>query len=183
MKPQTLILAGALYLAVALAPFSAQAAITMVLDLGSDTPGESQVDGHANQIDVLSWSWGLSNSGSVAGAVGKANFQDLSLTKYVDKSSPKLMLDCASGAHLPTATLYCLKSIGAGKPYEYVKITLTEVQVTSVSTGGSGGQDRLTENVTLNFAKVKYDYQTQNPDGSPGSTVSFTWNVANNLPN
>ena len=54
--------------------------------------GESKDKKHTKEIDVLSWSWGLSNSGSAhtgggAGA-GKVNGQDLSFTKYVDSASP-----------------------------------------------------------------------------------------------
>ena len=39
---------------------------------------------------------------------------------------------------------------------------MTNVMVTSIGTGGSGGEDRLTENVTLNFAEVKVEYKPQN---------------------
>ena len=61
--------------------------------------GEAQDSKHKKEIDVLSWSWGLSNAGSAhsgggAGA-GKVNVQDLSFTKWVDSSSPKLALACS----------------------------------------------------------------------------------------
>ncbi len=119
--------------------------------------GESKDASHTGQIDVLAWSWGLSQSGSFhtggGGGAGKVNVQDLSFTKWVDKASPTLMLFCANGDHIPDATLYVRK---AGKDaLEYIIIELKKLIVTSVSTGGSGGEDRLTENVTLNFAHVK----------------------------
>ena len=80
-------------------------------------------------------SWGIANSGNAqigggAGA-GKASCHDLSLTKYVDKASPKLMLNCAKGTHIPKATLFVRKA--GDKPLEYIKITMTEVLVSSVS--------------------------------------------------
>lgn len=43
---------------------------------------------------------------------------------------------------------------------------MTNVSVVSYSTGGSGGEDRLTENVVLHFASMQGAYVTQNPDGS-----------------
>jgi type VI secretion system secreted protein Hcp len=58
---------------------------------------------------------------------------------------------------------------------------MTEVLITSLSTGGSGGEDRLTENVTLNFAKVKVDYKEQTPTGAAGATPSMSYNIAENV--
>jgi type VI secretion system secreted protein Hcp len=144
--------------------------------------GESRDKAHAGEIDVLAWSWGLSNSGSAhvgggAGA-GKVNVQDLSFTKYVDKSSPDLLLAACNGKHYKSALLTVRKA--GEKPLEYLKITMTEVLITSVSTGGSGGEDRLTENVTLNFAQVKVDYIEQTKEGGAGDKPSMSWNIAEN---
>ncbi len=62
------------------------------------------------------------------------------------------------------------------------EVTLTEVLITAVSTGGSGGEDRLTENVTLNFAKVKFSYTEQDPQGKPKTPdKAFTFNIAENV--
>src|SRR5438067_340473 len=112
-----------------------------------EVKGESKDKTHHGTIDVLAWSWGESNSGSAhagggAGA-GKVNVQDLSFTKYIDKSTPALLLACANGAHYKKATLTVRK---AGKtPVEYITMEMNEVLVTAISTGGSGGEDRLTE--------------------------------------
>jgi type VI secretion system secreted protein Hcp len=146
-------------------------------------PGESRDSVHKEEIDVLAFSWGLSNSGSAhvgggAGA-GKANFQDLSFTHYIDKSSPVLMYHAASGKHIPSALLVARKA--GEKPLEYLKIKLTDILVTSISTGGSGGEDRLTENVSLNFAKVNVDYTEQTKTGAAGKTIPFGWDIAANV--
>src|SRR6516225_10744778 len=144
--------------------------------------GESVDKTHAGEIDVLAWSWGLSNSGSAhvgggAGA-GKVNVQDLSFTKYIDKSTPDLLLGACNGKHYDNALLTVRKA--GEKPLEYLKITMTEVLVTSVSTGGSGGEDRLTENVTLNFAKVKVNYEQQTEKGASGAKPKMGWDIAAN---
>ena len=144
--------------------------------------GESKDSTHKGEIDVLAWSWGASNSGSAhvgggAGA-GKVNVQDLSFTKYLDKSTPDLLLSTCNGKHWDQAALVVRK---AGEtPLEYLKITMTEVLVTSMSQGGSGGEDRLTENVTLNFAKVKVEYVEQTAKGGKGATPSMGWNISEN---
>ena len=157
-------------------------AMDMFIKIG-DLKGESRDKTHANEIDVLAWSWGLSNSGSAhmgggAGS-GKVNVQDLSFTKYIDASSNALINASCVGTHFPTATLTVRKA--GGSPLEYVIITLTEVMVTAVSTGGSGGEDRLTENVTLNFSKFKFSYQPQKADGSKdGGTKDATYDIAQN---
>jgi type VI secretion system secreted protein Hcp len=157
-------------------------AMDMFIKIG-DLKGESRDKTHKEEIDVLAWSWGISNSGSAhtgggAGA-GKCNVQDLSFTKWLDKSSPDLMLACCNGKHYPSATLTVRKA--GEKPLEYLIITLSECLITSVSTGGSGGEDRLTENVTINFAKVKVDYKEQTPTGAEGAKPTMTWNVAENV--
>ncbi len=157
-------------------------AVDMFLKFTPDLKGESRDDKHKNEIDVLSWSWGMSNSGTAhvgggAGA-GKVNVNDLSLTKYVDKASPDLMLACCNGKHYDSALLTVRKA--GEKPLEYIKITMDEVMITSVSTGGSGGEDRLTENVSLNFAKVKVEYVEQTAKGGEGDKPSMTYNIAEN---
>ena len=144
--------------------------------------GESKDDAHKDEIDVLAWSWGVSNSGTThmggGGGAGKCNVQDLSFTKYIDKSSPDLLLATCNGKHFSEANLVIRK---AGEdPLEYVKIKMTDVLITSVSTGGSGGEDRLTENVTLNFAKINFDYEEQAKEGGSAATPKMGWNIESN---
>jgi len=145
--------------------------------------GESKDKTHKDSIDVLAWSWGMSNSGTshVGGGsgAGKVNVQDLSFTKYMDKSSPDLMLACCNGKHFAEAKLTVRKA--GEKPLEYLIITMTDLLISSVSTGGSGGEDRLTENVVLNFAKVKVEYTEQTAKGGEGDKPKMTWNIAENV--
>jgi type VI secretion system secreted protein Hcp len=144
--------------------------------------GEAQDDKHKKEIDILAWSWGLSNSGSAqtggGGGSGKVNVQDVSFTKWVDSATPKLVLACCNGTHYDDAMLVVRKA--GGSPVEYIKLKLTEVLVTSVSTGGSGGEDRLTENITLNFAKFNLDYTPQDAKGAAGTAIPAGWDVAGN---
>jgi len=157
-------------------------AMDMFIKIG-DLKGESKDKSHKEEIDVLAWSWGMSNSGSLhgggGGGSGKVNVQDLSFTKYIDKSSPDLMLACCNGKHYTEALLTVRKA--GGSPLEYMKIKLTEVLISAVSTGGSGGEDKLTENVTLNFAKVNVDYTEQTATGGEGAKPKMSWDIAANV--
>jgi len=159
-------------------------AVDMFIKL-DDVKGESQDKKHPDEIDVLAWSWGMSQSGTMhqggGGGGGKVSVQDLSFTKYVDKSSSVLMAYCAAGKQFKEATMVVRKA-GGDEPLEYLKIIMNDVLVTSLSTGGSGGEDRLTENVSLNFSTVKTNYQPQKPDGSAdGGTIDFGWDIAANV--
>jgi type VI secretion system secreted protein Hcp len=144
--------------------------------------GESTDDKHKGEIDVLAWSWGASQSASfgagAGGGGGKVNIQDLSLTKYVDKASPNLFKFCCKGTHIKSADIVVRKA--GDSALEYIKITLTEVIVSSWTTGGSGGEDRLTENVTLAFAKVKFTYTPQKDKGGGDAAIPVGWDIQAN---
>ncbi len=144
--------------------------------------GESTDKAHPKEIDLLSWSWSGSQSGSGHGmggsGSGKVSFSDLSITKHIDKSTPTLTFHMAKGKHMPKATLVVRKA--GDKPLEYLKLVMEDVLVTSMSTGGSGGEDRLTEHLTLNFAKLEYTYAEQNKDGSKGKETPVKWDIKKN---
>ena len=133
-----------------------------------------------NAIDVLAWSWGMSNSGNAhmgggAGA-GVVNVQDISFTKYMDKASTILMQAVCTGKHFTKATLSARKA--GDKPMIYYVVTMEDVLITSISTGGSGGEDRFTENLSLNFAKFKVDYFPQKQDGTADAVVPMNYDIA-----
>jgi type VI secretion system secreted protein Hcp len=156
-------------------------AVDMFIKIG-DLKGEAQDQKHKGEIDVITWTWGVSNSGTAhagsgAGA-GKANVQDLSFTKWMDKSSTPLLLACCNGKHFPEAFLTVRKA--GEKPVEYLKVKLEEVLISSVSTGASGHDDRLTEHVTLNFGKVSVDYTPQDDKGASGTAIPMSWDIAGN---
>ena len=137
-------------------------------------------------IDILAWSWGMSQSGTThmgkGGGSGKVNIQDISVTKYVDAASATLMQFCCVGKHIDKGTLTVRKAGGDkdAAPLEYIKIEFQELLVSSISSGGSGGEDRLTENVTLNFREFNYTYGLQAATGGADATKEWKWDVAEN---
>jgi type VI secretion system secreted protein Hcp len=158
-------------------------AVDMFIKIG-DIKGEAQDQKHKGAIDVQSWSWGATNNGSAhhggGAGTGKVHVHDFSFTKWMDKASPHILLACCNGKHFPQA---CLTIRKAGeKPVEYCKIKLEYVLITSVSHGGSGADDRTTEQVTLNFAKVEFEYTPQEDSGKPGTAIPMSWDIAAHTP-
>lgn len=146
-----------------------------------DIKGESVVKKHEGWIDVLSWGWGMTQSGSThastGGGSGKVNVQDLSFTKHLDTSTHNLIKMCCSGQHFKLATLKMRKA-GGDAALEYLKITLKEIIIASVTTGASSGDDLLTETITLNFGSFKVEYTPQTAVGGGGAGCVATWNIA-----
>ncbi len=145
--------------------------------------GESTDKSHGKEIDILSWSWGASNTGSHSsgggGGAGKVSFQDFSFAMRVNKASPKLLLACASGDHIAEALLTCRK---AGKTQqEYLKIKFHEIHITSFQTGGSQGEVVPIDSISISFGKMEYEYYPQKADGSLDAKVPIHWSVKENV--
>jgi type VI secretion system secreted protein Hcp len=131
--------------------------------------GESQDSKHKDTIEIESFSWGVSNSGTHAaghgGGAGKASFQDLHCTANVSKASATLMLKCANGEHIK----------------KFYTVTMEDLLVSSYQSGDStGGNPVPTDQFSLNFAKIKYEYKPQNTDGSLGSAITGTYDLKKN---
>jgi type VI secretion system secreted protein Hcp len=142
-----------------------------------DIKGESLDDKHKGEIEVLSWSWGLSHTGATSagsgGGAGKASFHDLSFTHKIDKASPSLMQACATGAHLKEATITHRKA-GKGQQ-EFLIFKMNDLIVTGVSSSDSeGGQ---LETVSLAFWKIHVEYKPQKADGSLDAGVLFKYDI------
>lgn len=145
--------------------------------------GESQDAKHKGEIEIESFSWGLSQTGTLAagggGGAGKVQFQDFHFTTRVSKASPSLMLGCATGQHIKEGTLIARKA--GQEQQEFIKITLTDILVSSYQSGGSSGSDTLpTDQFSLNFAKVEFAYYPQKADGSLDAPVKGGWDLKAN---
>ena len=144
--------------------------------------GESTDAKHPNEIDVLAWAWGVSQAGTMAhgsgGGEGKANFNDFNFTHKIDKATPLLLKACATGMHLPDATITVRKA-SQDKP-EFLIIKMTDVLVTSLSMSVASDEPTNAENVTLRFGKVKFEYRAQKPDGTLEPGLQFVFDISAN---
>ena len=163
--------------------------------------GESADAKHKGEIDIVSFSWGLAQTGVSAtgggGGAGKVHVHDMEFTKKTDAASPLLMLNCANGAHIKEASFVVRKA--GGEQLEYLKIKLTDILVSSykphglaaadIAAGGgtvAGVENPTTDEIpsehfSLNFAKVEFSYQTQGADGkAQGGPIVAGWDVKAN---
>jgi type VI secretion system secreted protein Hcp len=146
-----------------------------------DIKGESTDAKHKDEIEVHSFSWGVTNSATIsagAGAgAGKATFQDLTIVHAIDKASPALLRACATGQHLKEALITHRK---AGKDQqEYLIVKMNDVIITGVQHGGTAGQP-YSESVSMAFAKIVLEYKPQKADGSLDAGVHFKYDIKAN---
>jgi len=142
---------------------------------------ESTDSKHKNEIDVESFSWGATQTGASsargAGAgAGKVSMQDFHFVMKVNKASPILMLSCATGKHIKAATLTCRKA--GGDQQEYMKVVMSDLLVSSYQTGGAG--EIPTDQISLNFGKIEFEYKPQKADGTLDSPVKTGWDLKTN---
>jgi type VI secretion system secreted protein Hcp len=153
-------------------------------------PGESVDDKHRGEIDIMSFSFGVSTvvaGGGAGRGSGKSSFQDIHLSAPFNLSSPKLLLACSNGQHIKTGILTCRKA-NTDNPVEFLTIKLTDILVSGYSTGSnpldSGfsslqtDNDYPTDQFTLNFARIAVTYTPQSPT-NPGLTSGGDDIVAN----
>ena len=130
--------------------------------------GDSSDKEHPGEIEVSSFSWGVSNTaivgGGGGGGAGKAVMNDFHFSMATSKASPKLMLACATGQHLRDGTLTVRR---AG--FEFLKIKLTDVIVSSYDLAGSEGSDSPSDALSLNFAKIEVNYTVEKTGENVGS--------------
>jgi type VI secretion system secreted protein Hcp len=151
-----------------------------------EIPGESTDDKHKDQIEILSFNWGVrqqrSGSSSSAGSLSaeRADFQEFAVVKPVDKASPLLFLACASGQHLKGATVQLCRAGGDKEPYMEYK--LSDVMVTSVRPGGNGHGEALPlEEVQFAYGKIEWKYtQTKIAGGKGSGNVAAGWDLKTN---
>jgi type VI secretion system secreted protein Hcp len=144
--------------------------------------GESKVEGYSGHIDVRSLSFGGSNSGAFSiGGGGKFTANDLELTVWTGRHTPKVLEACASGRHIPKVTLICRRA-GGGSAVEYLKATLSDVVVTKHVTAympGPDNKDEITfDQIAFNYSKFSVEHKEKKIDGSSGPATVGSFDVA-----
>jgi len=129
-------------------------------------PGESQDAKHKNEIDVLSFHWGIARDQR-----GRPQVEDFQVVKQVDAASPLLFDAVCSGQHIDDA-LFTVREAGGKEMREFLKIRFAGVLVSSVTPAGTAGGDTPPmEQVSLDFQSAEIEYRPRNPDGSSGAPV------------
>jgi type VI secretion system secreted protein Hcp len=143
-------------------------------------PGESADDKHKDKIDVLSYSWGVSQTGtaSYGGGMGagKANFGDFNFMMRMNKATPKLMNACSTGEHIPKAVLSCRKAGGTQEDYMIYKFY--DLLISSYQTSASS--EEPTESISFNYSKMEMEYKIQDAKGAVKTAGVFKYDLKAN---
>jgi len=145
--------------------------------------GESEDATHKGEIEVLSWAWSVSQQSNMhagsGGGAGRATVDDLEFVHHIDRATPNLTQYCLTGKHIDEAKLVVRKA--GGNPLEYIKFTMNDVLVTSVSPSGvSSSESRPSEVVRLSFSRMKQEYVVQNAQGGSGGAITATFDIKKN---
>ncbi len=149
--------------------------------------GESSDDKHADWIELLSFSHGVSQSSSGAASSGggrsaeRCDHQDFSVVKTLDKASPKLSLFCCNGTHIASVKMELCRA--GGDKQKYMEFAMSDVIVASVRPGGSaeGGEALPLEEVSFNYGKIEWTYtETDHKTGKPKGDVKANWDLTTN---
>jgi type VI secretion system secreted protein Hcp len=133
--------------------------------------GESVDDKHKTEIDIVSWSWGMSSRSAMAGAgpSGKATIDELNIVKKIDSASTALMAALRNNDQIKKATLVVRKA--GGDALEYLKITLQNARITKLALDTE--QAEVVERVSFSFQKISVEYAPQGSDGLGRGGMTF----------
>lgn len=137
--------------------------------------GESVRKDHKGEIEVLSWSWGLSSPAPrpSGGGVGKAIAEEFTFTHLYDKASPALAALAAAGRHVKQAWLSSQKA--GSSQQDFLKVSMKDVTITSVRQAGDDAG--INESVTASVGHITFEYRQTDAKGSLGAAVSFDWDI------
>lgn len=144
--------------------------------------GECSDSKHPKWIQILSFSYGLEQK---AGGYttdrepvyGQVNISDISVKKYIDASSPDLHTACLTALRIKTANLELCQTSKDKHPY--MKYNLFDVVVSAIRPSGEGGGDNAypTEDVSLRFSKIEWEYTPLSEKGRPQAGRRAGWDM------
>jgi type VI secretion system secreted protein Hcp len=142
--------------------------------------GESQAQGMANNIELDSWSFGVSSPSDVGAkglSAGKPSLSDFTFSAAIDSASYQVLQNLVKGTHIASAVFTGRKTGGGANPYIYLQVTMTNCFVTNFSTGG-GSTGVPSASVSLAYEQIKYEYFTQDTSsGAVTSAGTATYNI------
>ena len=143
--------------------------------------GDSVAKGHAKAIDVLAWTWGVTQSGGGysggGGGSGKASFQEFDFVTRISIASPLLVIACASGTHHPWAELTGVRT--GNKSVAFLKYRLSDVLVSAVRHADDEDGAPI-EEFSLRYRTFEITYTPQKASGKLGTPVHAGWDSAQN---
>ena len=150
-------------------------------------PGECTDSDHVGWILVDSFSHGLSQphatastGGGARGGISKVEHGDFVVVKQLDKSSPKLFLQCCNGKRIPQVRLDLVRQIDDKITYQ--KYVFTGALVRNVSTGLSEAGERPVEDISFAYEKMEMTYtEVDAKTNKPAGDTMMNWDALQNV--
>ena len=149
--------------------------------------GESLVQGRANQVELNSFSFGVSAETSflkgTGAAVGKAVWGSVTVQKDFDSISPSTMQNMAKGTAFKSIIIEATKQTGGREPSTFLRYTFTDSFITgdSFNIDDSGSTN---ESLSFIYKTMKVEYFKQGADGRLATQpIKFGWDIAQNKQN
>jgi len=143
--------------------------------------GECQDKDHKKWIDVLSVSQVIHKAGggstSTARRRGDTIFEDIVVSKLLDKSDPKIAEALSSGKVFPKVEIHFTTSYTDAGRTTYLAYELKDVMVTSYNLSG-GSDDKPHASLSLNFEEIKVSYSEMDNKGTKLGNVEYAWKVS-----
>jgi type VI secretion system secreted protein Hcp len=146
-----------------LAAGTAAVMVAVLSVAGSEAPSASaaqadyylKIDGIEGEIQIESFSWGITTPRDAASgqATGKRQHKPLTITKPIDKSSPLLFRLANDGKTPKTSQVSLIKrSTEGGAPYT---VTFFDVFITEFAQAGDIGSQG-SESISFTYQKIEY---------------------------
>lgn len=154
----------------AAAPLQAQTSLDYFLKIPGAS-GDSADSKHKNEIDVMSWAWGVSNNGS--GSV----FEPFTWEQQMDSSFVPLFLGLVNDSPFASALLTVRRS--GQSQFEFFRMTLTDVHVASLSSHGTATNTVIVD-AAVRYGGIAMHYCRQSYTGGSGTCYDGSFTLSGN---
>lgn len=141
-----------------------------------DIEGDVTASGYEHQIELSSFQWGVGRGISTGAAGGREvaapKLSEITITKSLDSSSPKLLQASLNGEGKTVTINFVKFANGIASTYLQIKLTSTLVSSFSMSSGG----DSPTESLSLNFNRIEVKYPGF--ADTAGAIPTVRWDIA-----
>jgi type VI secretion system secreted protein Hcp len=134
--------------------------------------GEGTTQGHADDIEVTSWNWGVAAASAIGStaATARRQYKHLVVVKRIDAASTGLLSALASNDEVREAKLSMRKA--GGEALDYYCMTLSSARIVGIDVEVDP-DGRPWERVAFAFTKIDVEYKRQQSAGASAGTFTF----------
>ena len=154
----------------------------IILEIAS-IKGNCIIDGYVGQTIIQSFSHNASmpmqmDRANTERTAGRPNFSEMNFSKMSDIATPALYAACVAGTKLGEAKIHIGRTEGS-KFMSLIEYVLADAMVSTISTGGGGGQP--SDSFSLNYTTITQVYSQQSQDSTKKGSAGFGWDLVKNI--